>query len=228
MKRDMGRYLGRWSWGRARLKWMAIPRRRRRAFGRCCGNSSSKTRTRDAKKLHVNDSKLVYNTSAGLKELERSVLAVASACGEFPVDLEAFLSRVAPAVVGEMRRYPWYREEWQTQFPLEQEGMSVKLFANALRAEMNRVNTRCVHLAARVICEGELNRMFDATRNKSNVLFSVAAGHLDDLLRNFGDRDLVIICDRQGGRAALWADASADVRRVVAPDHQRNRRPQRI
>ena len=60
---------------------------------------------------------------------------------------------------------------------------------------------RCVHLAARVICEGELNRMFDATRNKSNVLFSVAAGHLDYLLRTFGQQNLVIICDRQGGRA---------------------------
>ncbi|HWE03576.1 MAG TPA: hypothetical protein VG326_14320 [Tepidisphaeraceae bacterium] len=160
----------------------------------------SKTRSRDGKKIHVNDSKLVYSTSTGLKELERSVLAVASASGDFPVDLEMLLGRVAPAVLAEMRRYPWYRAEWQSNFPLEQQAMSVKLFANGLRAEMDRVNARCVHLAARVICEGELNRMFDATRNKSNVLFSVAAGHLDDLLRNFGDRDLVIICDRQGGR----------------------------
>ena len=42
--------------------------------------------------------------------------------------------------------------------------------------------------------------MFDATRNKSNVLFSVTAGHLDDLLLAYGQKKLVIICDRQGGR----------------------------
>src|SRR5580698_4443986 len=56
---------------------------------------AGKTRSRDGKKLHVNDSKLVYSTSAGLKELEKSVLAVAAACGEFPADLETLLERVA-------------------------------------------------------------------------------------------------------------------------------------
>ena len=161
----------------------------------------SKNRSRDGKKLHVNDSKLVYSTAMGLKELERSVLTLAAACGELPADLEALLTARCPAVVAEMGRYPWYRSEFQPKYPLEQDAIGVKLFANALRAEMQRVQTQCVHLAARVICEGELNRMFDATRNKSNVLFSVAAGHLDDLLRTFGRQKLVIICDRQGGRA---------------------------
>jgi ribonuclease HII len=160
----------------------------------------SKKRVASAMKIHVNDSKLVYSSSAGLKELERGILSVAAAWDEMPADLEGLLARVAPRVLPDMVRYPWYRAQWQGRFPLEQDAISVKLFANALRAEMERVKTRCVHLAARVICEGELNRMFDATRNKSNVLFSVAAGHLDDLLRAFGRKDLVIICDRQGGR----------------------------
>lgn len=165
----------------------------------------SKSRHREGKKLHINDSKLVYSTSAGLKELERSILSVAAAMGDMPVDLEALLRRVAPAVLPEMMRYPWYRPALQPEFPLEQDAIGVKLFANGLRAEMERVKTHCVHLSARVICEGELNRMFDATRNKGNVLFSVAAGHLDDLLRTFGRQNLVIICDRQGGRAHYGA-----------------------
>src|SRR3954449_1549579 len=38
----------------------------------------SKKRTKSGTKLHVNDSKLVYSPSNGLKELERSVLALAS------------------------------------------------------------------------------------------------------------------------------------------------------
>ena len=40
-----------------------------------------------------------------------------------------------------------------------------------------------------------------ATKNKSSVLFSTAAMHLDFLLRTFGERGLVIFCDQQGGRA---------------------------
>ena len=51
-----------------------------------------------------------------------------------------------------------------------------------------------------VILERRLNEMLEQTRNKSSVLFSVAAQHLDYLLKNFGEQNLVIFCDRQGGR----------------------------
>jgi hypothetical protein len=65
---------------------------------------------------------------------------------------------------------------------------------------MARTDTRLVHLEAQVICEQQLNRMFEATRNKGSALFSIAARHLDHLLRTYGRRNLVIMCDRQGGR----------------------------
>lgn len=165
----------------------------------------SKTRSPNGRKLHVNDSKIVYNSAAGLKELERSVLALLAITGEMPTDLHALLGRAAPQVIDEMHRYPWYRKPTEESFPWEQDAVGIRLIANALRADMDRVGARCAHLAARVICEGELNRMFDATRNKSNVLFSVSASHLDHLLRTYGDRGLVIICDRQGGRAHYGA-----------------------
>jgi hypothetical protein len=47
----------------------------------------SKNRTKAGKKLHVNDSKVVYTAGAGIKELERSILAIlttmrAEACDE--------------------------------------------------------------------------------------------------------------------------------------------------
>ena len=48
--------------------------------------------------------------------------------------------------------------------------------------------------------ERTLNRLFVQTRNKSNALFSIVAVHLDRLLRTYGERNLVIFCDRQGAR----------------------------
>src|SRR5947207_15988808 len=39
----------------------------------------SRNRSKTGRKLHVNDSKLVYSPAGGLKELERSVLAIATA-----------------------------------------------------------------------------------------------------------------------------------------------------
>src|ERR1700728_990165 len=44
---------------------------------RMLGKVVSRNRLRSGKKLHINDSKQVYSPAQGLKELERSVLALA-------------------------------------------------------------------------------------------------------------------------------------------------------
>src|SRR5688500_12104556 len=59
----------------------------------------SRNRSKGGKKLHVNDSKLVYSTSGGLKELERSILTLAAASGDWPADLHGLLARVAADVL---------------------------------------------------------------------------------------------------------------------------------
>jgi hypothetical protein len=160
----------------------------------------SRNRSKTGKKLHVNDSKQVYSPSIGLKELERSLLCILLASGRKSQTLGEFLDDVAPGAVGELAHHPWYAPPADEVFPFEQDALSLNLFANGLRIEMERTGTRCVHLAARVLPEKQLNRMFDQTRNKAGVLFSTAAGHLDYLLKTFGHKHLVIFCDRQGGR----------------------------
>ena len=160
----------------------------------------SKNRTKNGRKLHVNDSKVVYSPAGGLKELERSILALLAACGEWPRDLHALLERTAEGAVEELGGYAWYQAPPDEAFPIEQDALPVRLFAKALRTEMARCKTRMVHLAGRVVFERRLNRMFDATRNKSSTLWSITASHLDHLLRHFGRRDLCITCDRQGAR----------------------------
>jgi hypothetical protein len=159
---------------------------------------AGKNRDKRGKRIHINDSKMVYSPGTGLKELEKSVLALLAASGAWCDDLPAMLARLAGKV--EVEKYRWYGRADEERFPIEQEGMSVKLLANVLREEMERTETRCVHMGARVILERRLNEMLEQTRNKSSVLFSVSAEHLDFLLRNFGQRGLVIFCDRQGGR----------------------------
>jgi len=160
----------------------------------------SKTRSRKGKKLHINDSKMVYSPAVGIKELERSILAVAATWREWGTHLEDFLACVADHVCDELKICPWYRATADERFPIEQEPIGIRLFANALKGEMERTSTRCVHLGARVVSEKQLNRMLDQTRNKGTTLFSVTAIHLDYLLRTYGSQGLTIICDQQGGR----------------------------
>jgi hypothetical protein len=159
---------------------------------------AGKHRDKRGKRIHINDSKIVYSSGQGLKELEKSVLALLAASGQWCEDLPAYLSNVAGKV--EVEQYRWYVRAAEERFPIEQEAALVRILGNAIRQEMERTATRCVHMAARVILERRLNEMLEQTRNKSSVLFSVAAQHLDYLLKNFGQQKLVIFCDRQGGR----------------------------
>jgi hypothetical protein len=164
------------------------------------GKLVSKNGVASGRKIHVNDSKKVYSPSAGLKELERSVLAILSAASEMPTDLSAFLSQTAGQITSELAAYAWYQPGQSERFPIEQDGLAIQLFANALRREMEKSHTRCVHLAAQIIPERRFNQMVNATRNKASALFSISAMHLDYLLRTYGSQPMVIFCDRQGGR----------------------------
>jgi hypothetical protein len=160
----------------------------------------SRNRSKTGRKLHVNDSKQVYSPSLGLKELERSLLCIMLASGRKSANLASFLEMVAPEAVAELLHHPWYAAPADEAFPIEQDVLSLTLFANALRVEMDRTGTRCVHLAAKVLPERQLNNLLNQTRNKAGVLFSTSAAHLDYLLRTYGRQHLVIFCDRQGGR----------------------------
>src|SRR3954454_22175229 len=164
------------------------------------GKLVSKNRSKTGRKIHLNDSKQVYSPGIGLKELERSVLSLLTTLRGSVEALDPLLAHLAPHAVDDISGYTWYAAPPAETFPIEADGTSVRLFAKALAELMQRTQTRLVHLEAQVICERQLNQMFDATRNKASALFSVAARHLDFLLRTYGRQNLVITCDRQGGR----------------------------
>src|SRR4051794_33423946 len=73
------------------------------------GKYVSRHRLKSGKKLHVNDSKLVYSPSLGLKELERAVLAINTTWQGWSDDLDALLARLASHAVADVPEYAWYR-----------------------------------------------------------------------------------------------------------------------
>ena len=165
------------------------------------GKLVARTRSRNGKKIHVNDSKAVYSSSAGILELEKSVLTFIATMNSMPADLDALLQLVAADVLADLDDSRWYQPAAAEKFPVSLAALSVKMFANALNQELKRTQVRCAHLSARVLLEKPLNRLLDQTHNKSSVLFSTVAIHLDYLLKHFSQKGLWIFCDRQGGRA---------------------------
>jgi len=160
----------------------------------------SRHKPKGKNRLHINDSKAVYSPSIGLKELERSVLAVAECTFGAKANLDEFMHAIAPGVLADLGQHPWYGNGEGETFPIEIEAIGARISANALKIEMARAGVQCVHLCAKVMPERPLNVLLEKTRNKSNVLFSMASVHLDFLVRNFGKQGLTIFCDRQGGR----------------------------
>lgn len=160
----------------------------------------SRKKSKGGRKLHINDSKLVYSGAEGLTELERSVLAIAHCHKPHEAGLDAFLESVCPGITPQAHKYPWYKPAEDETHPLSMESISARIAANALKAELSRGQTTIVHYAAQVVLEQRYNQMIEQTRNKGSALFSISAGHIDHLLRHFGNRGLVIFCDRQGGR----------------------------
>lgn len=169
-------------------------------FWKLLGRVVSQKRVASGRKLHINDSKQVYSPDRGLRELERSVLALTMSAGHDPQTLQEMLACVSGDVLMDLGRHPWYAQPAGERFPLAQDLVSVRVMGRALSAEMQRSGVRCVHFSARVLVEGRLNDMLKQTRNKSAVLFSTAAIHLDWLMRHFAGQDLRVVCDRQGGR----------------------------
>ncbi len=143
----------------------------------------SKTRLASGRKLHVNDSKLVYSPAGGLKELERSVLAMLCASGEMPADLAAILGRIADHVLEELADYPWYRAMENERFPLEQPSLPIEIFANALRGNAANANAMRISGGASSWNDGSIgSSMPRATRHRScsrsrRFISTICCGH---------------------------------------------------
>jgi len=110
------------------------------------------------------------------------------------------LQHVAPATIEQVNDHPWYIAPKDERFPIEVDRQAVSIMTNALRVELRQAECAVEHLAADVMLEGRYNKMLAQTRNKASVLFSLAAGHIDALLRRFAGKGLIIVADRQGGR----------------------------
>jgi ribonuclease HII len=178
----------------------------------------SKKRSKDGRKLHVNDSKLVYRSGNGLKELERSVLCLLQqAYGEVN-SLDAMLAVIDAALPPVLAEYRWYSAAPGEAFPAQADAMTLRITGNALKVESERAETQCIHYRAHVLPERQFNDLVEKMRNKASASFSLVARHIDLLMREYADQNLVIYCDRQGGRShygrvlrLMWEDWALEI-----------------
>jgi ribonuclease HII len=160
--------------------------------------SVGKTRAQLRARLLITDSKKAYKRDEGLGHLERTVLAAMRSLGQSPATLSGLLKLLCPECQRRVMEYPWYRGI-ESQ-PLPSDRAELRIAAAVFADDMAAARARLVGVSSYCLDVAYYNALTDRMKNKSQVLFVTTTRLLQGLMERFGDQDLHILIDRQGGR----------------------------
>ncbi|MBN1419461.1 MAG: hypothetical protein JXP34_11835 [Planctomycetes bacterium] len=168
--------------------------------------------------IPVADSKTLYPSSHGLRNLEEGVLPFLATGGEVPATLGDLLRRIAPAP-RHLSECLWYRDR-TIAIPRNTYETHVRALASRLAGAFERSGIRFLGARAIPVPAGEFNRRIAATRNKATLSFGRVIAIIRRALRKFpGDR-VEVHADRQSGRIhygrALFRGLGARHIKIVA------------
>lgn len=169
----------------------------------------ARQRPADDSMLHVADSKDVYSPAAGLRELERSVLAAIGLPGWAPATLRGLWNLVDAGSVRDAESEPWYAGE-DLPLPHSCEPESFASAAGRWRESCDRIGVRLCSVACAVVSPTRLNRLTRETGSKGLALSRLSLGLLRREWEPAGSEPALIIADKHGGRNR-YGDLLAEV-----------------
>ncbi len=154
-------------------------------------------------RLLVADSKKAYSRAAGIKHLQRTVLACLSSLGKQPATLTELMSMLCPGSLERLTDYPWYKQVQSSYLSADE--ADVGIASAVLKEDMALNDIKLLALGSRCLDVGFYNRMVQNVKNKASVLFTATCELISNAFDDFGNDDLQIIVDRQGGRVRYRA-----------------------
>jgi hypothetical protein len=161
----------------------------------------SQKHPRRSELLFVADSKRVFDGSPSSRaRLAATALSFLRAAGNPAVCGRDLLhSPVPPLRPQEEASAPWFGS-WLQTLPSEVPQQQLKRQAAALEAAMESSACRVLEAAVRIAPAGELNASFERTQNKAVSTWALVAPILTHLWQIYGQRQVAVVLDRQGGR----------------------------
>ncbi len=160
--------------------------------------SIGQTRKHLSGRLLIADSKKAHNKSDGIKHLERTTLACLRCIGENPSNLGELLTLFCPDSLQRLGDYPWYQNAAQNN--LYSNDADLKISSSVLSDDLASNNIKLLKIQSRCLDVAYYNRLVDAVKNKSIVLFTAAAQLIKSAWDDFKNEDEIqILIDRQGG-----------------------------
>ena len=152
----------------------------------------------------INDSKKVHTPAAGIRHLERGVLAFATMGGHRTGDLGTWLDWLGETGHHALDDLPWYCPDadrpWDA-LPAACTPGEIAVARNLLESTCQRIGVELGDLGAAVVFEDRFNRMVHATRSKASASFTFVAGHLQHIWQHHGEHHPFVAVDRQSGRS---------------------------
>lgn len=152
-------------------------------------------------RIAVNDSKLLYSAPMGLRHLERGVLGFLHAAGRHPASVDEILGMLGYDDASREITLDWYRAaQGGPALPAGAEPAELERCAGRLSRAWEKGGLRLADLRAAVVFEDRFNRLVQDDCSKAACSWRFVAGHLRDIWERYGEHDVQVIVDRQGGR----------------------------
>lgn len=155
--------------------------------------------SRDDTRLHLADSKQVYNAGRGIASLERTVLAAAEMCGCRPESFRDLCKFLAPDAVDELNAEPWY-DRADLPLPHAPGAEPAGDLAADWKACCDGHGIRLKTIRSDVVLTERFNRLTEDCGNKGAALSATSFR----LLRSVWDPDdsqrVLVVGDKHGGR----------------------------
>lgn len=164
------------------------------ALNRAVDRESARGGTR----LHIADSKQVYNPARGVGSLETSALALLAQTGPIPRTFPELVAHLTGQALAHSEGEPWLREG-AIALPVAAALPDIERLAEELRAACLSAGVRVAALRSDMVETPRFNRECTATGSKGIVLSRTTLNLLE---RNWPADGVpaLVICDKHGGR----------------------------
>jgi len=164
------------------------------------------------KRVTIADSKLLYQSGRGLRNLEVGLWATLALLDQRPDTwLEAWYA-LAPDCVEELLKAPWYRE-YDTRVPIDADPAELETLTQAVKQGMAGSDVCLVEMVSRAVFPEEFNELLQRHESKGTALSYLTLELVSQVVEPLDEGPIRIVCDKNGGRdhyAALLTERFPD------------------
>ena len=196
------------------------------ALGSVVCDANKRFDTNRGQKIAIGDSKSLFKSRGGLRGLEFSVLTMLGVAGCVPKSLHELFQQVAGHSETQLDSESTY--QWKDiRIPVECDLDEIESRSIQIQKTMATANIACEQLTASVIFPTQFNKDLTQYGNKASLLTTITCRLARQLIDSIPDHhvgDILILCDRHGGRSRyaglLQQEMTDSFVRVIHEDPQ--------